>query len=251
MESSSKVMVITGAARGIGAATAWLAALEGYAVAINYHRQIEAANALATKIHQAGGRAIAIRADITQSKDVARLFTETNRLLGRPTVLVNNAGILEKQMKFEDMSMDRIARIFSTNVFAQFCCAQEAIRHMAYSKGGLGGAIINVSSRASVTGAPGEYLDYAASKAAMDTFTVGLAKELAEEGIRVNAVRPAFIFTDIHADGGEPDRVNRLKDSIPLKRGGHPEDVAHAILWLASEKSSYSTGTFIDVSGGK
>jgi len=246
-----KTILITGGSRGIGAATALLAAKEGYAVSVNYYRNKAAADTIVSQIKKDGGLAASIQADITKEQDVKRLFSETLQLFGRIDVLVNNAGTLEKQMKFRSMDLDRIIGIFNTNVFGQFLCAREAINYMGRSHGGRGGSIINVSSLASKTGSPNEYIDYAASKGAIDTFTMGLSKEVAEEGIRVNAVRPAFIYTDIHSDGGEADRVNRIKDSIPLKRGGQASEVAEAILWLASEKSSYSTGIFIDVSGGK
>lgn len=246
-----KTILITGAGRGIGAATALLAAKEGYAVAINYHRSKTAAEAIVARIQKEGGTASAIQANICREAEVEELFRETKRMFGGLDILVNNAGILESQMKFESMDLKRMERIFSTNVIGQLLCAREAIKYMALSKGGQGGAIINVSSLASKSGAPNEYIDYAVSKGAIDTFTVGLSKEVASEGIRVNAVRPAFIYTDIHSDGGEPDRVDRIKDTIPLKRGGHPTEVAEAILWLASEKASYCTGAFIDISGGK
>lgn len=246
-----KTILITGASRGIGAATALLAAKEGYAVVVNYHKNKGSADTVVSQIKNEGGSAVAIQADITKEQDVTRLFNETKRVFGNLDILINNAGILEPQMKFESMNMDRIINIFRTNVFAQFLCTQEAIKQMALSKGGNGGVIVNVSSLASKSGAPDEYIDYASAKGAIDTFTIGLSKELANEGIRVNAVRPAFIYTDIHTNGGEPDRIERIKNTIPLKRGGHPQEVAEAILWLASEKSSYCTGIFIDISGGK
>jgi len=246
-----KIILITGSSRGIGAATALLAAREGYAVAVNYHSDEAAADAIVSKIRESGGSAVAIQADISQSDDIARLFSETDRLLGRLDALVNNAGILEKQMRLVDMDAARLNRIFRANVIGQFLCAQEAIKRMSTKYGGSGGSIVNVSSLAARTGAPDEYLDYAASKGALDTFTLGLSKEVAAEGIRVNAVRPAFIYTDIHAAGGEPNRVDRLKDSIPMQRGGLAEEVAEAILWLISGKSSYTTGSFIEISGGK
>lgn len=246
-----KSILITGASRGIGAATALLAAKEGYAVAVNYHSNETAAKAIVSRIEEAGGAAVAIQADISQPGEVARLFSETDRLLGRLDALVNNAGILEKQMRLVDMDAARLTRIFGANVIGQFLCAQEAVKRMSTRLGGNGGCIVNVSSLAARTGAPNEYVDYAASKGALDTFTLGLSKEVANEGIRVNAVRPAFIYTDIHAAGGEPNRIERLKGSIPMQRGGSAEEVAEAILWLASEKSSYVTGTFIELSGGK
>lgn len=246
-----KNILITGSSRGIGAATALQAAYEGYAVAVNYHTDKVAADAVVSRITEAGGTAVAIQADISREEEVIKLFTETDRLLGRLDALVNNAGILERQMRLIDMDAARLNRILTANITGQFLCAREAVRRMSTKYGGNGGSIVNVSSLAARTGAPNEYLDYAASKGALDTFTLGLSKEVAAEGIRVNAVRPAFIYTDIHADGGEPNRIERLKDSIPMQRGGLPEEVAEAILWLVSEKSSYTTGTFIEVSGGK
>lgn len=246
-----KSILITGGSRGIGAATALLAAKAGYAVTVNYNQNKAAADEIVAQIKNDGGIAASIKADITKEQDVKNLFSATFNLFGALDVLVNNAGILEKQMKFKSMNLKRIIGIFNTNVFGQFLCAREAIKYMSFANGGRGGSIINVSSLASKTGSPNEYIDYAASKGAIDTFTIGLSKEVAEEGIRVNAVRPAFIYTDIHSDGGEADRVNRIKGSIPLKRGGQAIEVAEAIMWLASEKSSYCTGIFIDVSGGK
>lgn len=246
-----KTMLITGASRGIGAATALLAAQSGYTVIVNYARNEKAAEEVVTKIKSFGGKAIAIKADISKESEIIQLFLEIDRTFGSLDALVNNAGILETQMNFEYMDTDRLNRVFQINILGQLICSREAIKRMAIKNGGNGGTIVNVSSIASKTGSPGEYVDYATSKGAIDTFTIGLSKEVASEGIRVNGVRPAFIHTDIHADGGEPDRINRIKSGIPLQRGGLAEEVAEAILWLASEKSSYSTGTFIDVTGGK
>lgn len=246
-----KVILITGASRGIGAATAMLAAEAGYAVAVNYHRNKPAADGIVSAITAKGGTAVAIQADISKEGDVTKLFSETDRQLGTLYSLVNNAGILERQMRLEDMDAARLTRIFTANITGQIICAREAIKRMSLKHGGNGGTIVNVSSIAALTGAPGEYIDYAASKGAIDTFTIGLSKEVAEEGIRVNGVRPAFIYTDIHAAGGEPGRIERIKNNIPMKRGGSAEEVAEAIMWLVSEKSSYTTGTFINVSGGR
>lgn len=246
-----KVMLVTGASRGIGAATARLAAAHGYAVCINYFANGQPAEAMAAEIVRKGGRAIAVRADVSVEADVVRLFETVDRSLGRLTALVNNAGVLERQMRVEEMSAARLGRVFAVNVTGSFLCAREAVRRMAKRRGGAGGTIVNVSSAAARLGAPGEYVDYAASKGAIDALTIGLAQEVAGEGIRVNAVRPAFIHTDIHAAGGEPDRIERVEPLIPLQRGGEPEEVARAILWLSSDEASYSTGTFIDVSGGK
>jgi len=246
-----KVMLITGASRGIGAATALLAAERGYRVAINYRREREAAEALVAQISAAGGTAHAFTADISEEEDVLRLFREVDEAFGRLDVLVNNAGILERQMRLEDMDVARLQRVFAVNVTGTFLCCREAVKRMARKRGGNGGSIVNVSSMASRLGSPNEYIDYAAAKGAVDSLTIGLAKEVAGEGIRVNAVRPGLIRTEIHASGGEPCRVERLQAQIPLGRGGEAEEVARAILFLASEESSYSTGSFIDVSGGR
>jgi len=246
-----KVMIVTGAARGIGAATARLAAANGYAVCVNYLSNRSAADDVVASITEKGGVAIAIQANVAIEDEVIRLFERVDASLGCVSALVNNAGILEKQARVEDMDFERICRVFSVNVFGSFMCSREAVRRMSTKHGGNGGAIVNISSRASRLGSPGEYVDYAASKAAIDTLTIGLAKEVATEGIRVNAVNPGIIYTDIHARGGEPERVDRVKDAIPMKRGGYPEEVANAVLWLLSEDSSYTTGSFIDVSGGR
>jgi NAD(P)-dependent dehydrogenase (short-subunit alcohol dehydrogenase family) len=246
-----KVVVITGGSRGIGAATAYLAAERGYAVCVNYHNNKESANSVVSSIERKGGQAIAVAADISSESSVIQLFKTVDRELGIINALVNNAGILEPQMRVEDIDSARLNRIFSTNITGYFLCSREAVRRMSIKHGGAGGVIVNVSSGASRSGSPNEYVDYAASKGAIDTMTVGLAKEVAAEGIRVNAVRPASIYTDIHASGGEADRVDRVKEFVPMKRGGQAIEVAHAILWLLSEEASYSTGTFIDVSGGQ
>ena len=206
---------------------------------------------MVSSIEAAGGAAIAVAADVAKQADVERLFETCDKSLGTLSGLVNNAAILEQQMRVEAMTGDRLQRVFATNVFGAFACAREAVRRMSTSKGGRGGTIVNVSSAASRLGSPGEYVDYAASKAAVDTLTVGLAKEVAEEGIRVNAVRPGVIYTEMHASGGEPGRVDRVKAAVPMRRGGTAEEVARAILWLLSNDSSYTTGSFIDVSGGR
>jgi NAD(P)-dependent dehydrogenase (short-subunit alcohol dehydrogenase family) len=245
-----KVLIVTGGSRGIGAATAQLAAARGYDVCISYLRQQEAATGLVKSIEQKGGTAIAIAADIASEPDVIRLFHQATEQLGSITGLVNNAGILEPQMRLDSMDYARLNRVFSTNIIGSFLCAREAVKRMSALRGGNGGSIVNVSSGASRLGSPGEYVDYAASKGAIDTMTIGLAKEVAGEGIRVNAVRPGFIYTDIHASGGDPDRVNRLKTSIPMQRGGQVSEVAQAILWLLSDEAAYTTGSFIDVTGG-
>nr|WP_294981380.1 SDR family oxidoreductase [uncultured Pseudomonas sp.] len=247
----AQVMLITGASRGIGAATALLAAERGFTVALNYRREREAAEALVARITAAGGTAQAFAADVANEADVLRLFHEVDDAFGRLDVLVNNAGILERQMRLEDMDVARLQRVFAVNVTGTFLCCREAVKRMARRHGGNGGSIVNVSSMASRLGSPNEYIDYAAAKGAVDSLTIGLAREVAGEGIRVNAVRPGLIRTEIHASGGEPGRVERLQSAIPLGRGGEAEEVARAILFLASEESSYSTGGFIDVSGGR
>jgi NAD(P)-dependent dehydrogenase (short-subunit alcohol dehydrogenase family) len=245
------VLMVTGGGRGIGAATARLAARRGYAVCVNYLRDRAAAEAVVRDIRAGGGQAVAVRGDVAVEADVVQLFQECDRALGPLTALVNNAGIVERQSRVEAMDAARLQRMFATNVVGAFLCAREAIRRMSTKHGGQGGAIVNVSSGAARLGSPGEYVDYAASKGAIDTMTLGLAKELAAEGIRVNCVRPGFVHTDIHASGGEPNRIERLRDSIPMKRGGDPEEVARAVLWLLSDEASYSTGAILDVTGGR
>jgi NAD(P)-dependent dehydrogenase (short-subunit alcohol dehydrogenase family) len=245
------VVLVTGGSRGIGAATAVLAAQRGYAVCINYVHNRAAADAVAHTIRQAGGRALAVAADVAVEADVVRLFETIDRELGSLTALVNNAGVLEKKMMTETMDAARINRVLMTNVTGSLLCAREAILRMSKRHGGSGGAIVNLSSMAAKLGGAGEYVDYAASKGAIDAMTIGLAKELADQGIRVNAVRPGLIYTDIHASGGEAGRVDRLSDTVPMKRGGTAHEVAEAIVWLLSEQASYSTGTFIDVAGGR
>lgn len=247
----NQVLIVTGASRGIGAATAELSGQRGYAVCVNYLHNRAAANAVVATIKDQGGQAIAVAADVAVEAEVIRLFETVDQTLGTVTALVNNAGILERQMRVEEMDAARLQRIFATNVTGAFLCAREAIKRMSTRHGGTGGAIVNISSGAARLGSPGEYVDYAASKGALDTFTIGLAQEVAAEGIRVNTVRPGFIYTDIHASGGEPGRVDRVKQFVPLRRGGQPLEVAQAILWLLSDEASYSTGTFIDVTGGK
>ncbi len=250
-----KVILITGASRGIGAATAKLAGERGYAVAVNYHSNRAAANQVVKHIEQAGGRALAIAADIAVEAEVVAMFETIDRELGALHALVNNAGILEKQSRLEDMDAARWQRVLATNVTGAFVCAREAVRRMSLKNvnkyGGRGGAIVNVSSAAARLGGAFEYIDYAASKGAIDSMTLGLAREVATEGIRVNAVRPGVIYTDIHATGGEPNRVERVKDNVPMKRGGQALEVAQAILWLLSEEASYVTGTIMDVAGGR
>ena len=245
-----RVLMVTGGSRGIGAATARLAARRGYAVCVNYRRSHTAAEDVVRDIEASGGKAVAVEADVAVETDVIRLFETCDAKLGRLSGLVNNAGILESQMRVDGMDAGRLARVFTTNVFGAFTCAREAVRRLSTRHGGRGGAIVNVSSVAARLGSPGEYVDYAASKGAVDTFTIGLSREVAGEGIRVNAVRPGFIYTDIHASGGEPDRVDRVKASVPMKRGGSAEEVAAAIVWLLSDDASFTTGTFVEVTGG-
>jgi NAD(P)-dependent dehydrogenase (short-subunit alcohol dehydrogenase family) len=248
---TSRIILITGGARGIGAETARLAAARGYAVCVNYRRNESAARTVVADIETAGGTAIAVQADVALEADVMRLFATMDERLGSLTALVNNAGVLERQARVESIDAARLQRIFSTNVTGAFVCAREAVRRMSTSHGGAGGAIVNVSSRAAQLGSPGEYVDYAASKAALDTLTIGLAREVAAEGIRVNGVRAGIIATEIHADGGEPGRVDRLGPTLPMRRGGEAIEVARAILWLLSDEASYSTASFIDVAGGR
>jgi NAD(P)-dependent dehydrogenase (short-subunit alcohol dehydrogenase family) len=218
---------------------------------VNYHSNQAAAEKVVADIVGNGGKAIAVAADVSSEADVVRLFETVDNKLGRLDALVNNAGILDRQTRLEALDAGRLNRIFATNITGSFLCAREAVLRMSTRRGGKGGAIVNVSSAASRLGSPGEYVDYAASKGAVDTMTIGLAKEVAEEGIRVNAVRPGFIYTDMHASGGEPNRVDRVKAFVPMKRGGHASEVAQAILWLLSDESSFTTGAFIDISGGR
>jgi NAD(P)-dependent dehydrogenase (short-subunit alcohol dehydrogenase family) len=246
-----KVLLVTGGSRGIGAATARLAAAKGYAVCISYINNLAAAQNLVADIEQAGGTAIAVQADVAQEADILRLFAEVDTAFGPLTALVNNAGILEPQMRVDQMDVARLTRVLNTNIVGNFLCAREAVRRMSTRHGGSGGGIVNLSSVAARLGAPGEYVDYAASKGAIDSFTLGLAKEVAGEAIRVNAVRPGLIQTDIHGSGGEPGRVERLRTAIPMQRGGSADEVAHAILWLLSDEASYVTGAVLDVTGGR
>jgi NAD(P)-dependent dehydrogenase (short-subunit alcohol dehydrogenase family) len=251
MPNTAPIALITGASRGIGAATARLAAGPGYAVCVNYRHDRAAADAVVADIERTGGRALAVAADVSSEPDVVRLFETADRELGPIAALVNNAGIVGRQARLDEMDATRLNRMFAINVIGSFLCAREAVRRMSTHHGGAGGAIVNVSSAASRLGSPNEYVDYAASKGAIDTMTIGLSKEVAAEGIRVNGVRPGLILTDIHASGGEPGRVDRLRGSIPMQRGGGSLEVARAILWLLSGEASYSTGTFIDVAGGR
>lgn len=243
------VVLITGGSRGIGAATALLAAARGYDVCFSYQSQEDVAAVLTQKLQRLGAKALAVRADFSREADILALFNSIDCHFGRLDALVNNVGIL-RQKRFSDVQAEELQQLFSVNVIASFLCAREAIKRMAISNGGEGGAIVNVSSIAALIGSPFEYIDYAATKGAMDTFTLGLAKEIAEESIRVNAVRPGITNTDIHATGGEPDRVARIAPRIPMKRAGEPEEVAESILWLLSDAASYITGSILNVGGG-
>lgn len=245
-----KLALVTGGSRGIGRATARLLAARGYRVAVNYRQREEEARQVVAQIQQQGGDAFAIRADISDEAEVMALFAQLDQQPEPLTLLVNNAGILFQQCRTEDLAAARLQKVFATNVIGTFLCCREAVKRMGTHHGGRGGAIVNVSSAASRTGAPGEYVDYAASKGAMDTLTRGLSLEVAQQGIRVNGVRPGFIYTEMHADGGEPGRVDRLASAIPMGRGGEAEEVAEAIVWLASEAASYITGSIIDAAGG-
>lgn len=246
-----KVLLVTGGSRGIGAATARLAGARGYAVAVNYVRNQEAAEAVVADIAQAGGTAIAVAGNVAIEEDVLRIYASVDEQLGRLTALVNNAGILDRQARLDEMEAARMQRIFATNIFGAFVCAREAVRRMSTRHGGAGGAIVNVSSAASRLGSPNEFIDYAASKGALDTLTIGLAKEVGTEGIRINGVRPGLIHTDIHDDSGNPNRIAHFTPGVPMQRGGTAEEVAQAILWLLSDEASYVTGATIDVTGGR
>ena len=247
-----KILLVTGASRGIGAATALLAAESGYAVAVNYTANSLAADEVVRRIRAAGGTAMAVQADVAVEADVLTLFKKIDAKLGRLTALVNNAGVVDQASRVDAMDLARLQRMFAINVFGSFLCAREAIQRMSTRyPGGAGGAIVNVSSAAARLGAPGQYVDYAAAKGAIDTFTIGLAKELAGEGIRVNAVRPGIIETDIHASGGLPNRARDLAPQVPMQRAGTAHEVAETILWLLSEKSAYTTGALLDVAGGR
>ena len=246
-----KVVIVTGGSRGIGAAAARLIAAGGAAVVVNYGQAREAAERLVTEIEAIGGEALAVQGDVANEDDVLRLFRETEERFGRPSGLVNNAGIIQPQMRFEAMTAERFRRIVDVNLIGTLLCAREAVRRMSTANGGSGGVIVNLSSVAARLGAPGEYVDYAASKGAVDSFTIGLAREVAAEGIRVNAVRPGLIETDIHASGGDPGRIDRLRSSIPIGREGRPKEVAEAIVWLLSDAASYVNGAILEVTGGR
>ncbi|GLX79998.1 NAD(P)-dependent oxidoreductase [Thalassotalea insulae] len=248
---TKKIALVTGGSRGIGAATAQLLAQQGIQVVINYQKNQLAAEQITDSIIAQGYQAIAIQADVSQEEQVVELFKQIDVLDGKLTMLVNNAGILMQQSPVSELTAERINKILSNNVTSYFLCCREAIKRMSPNNGGQGGAIVNVSSAASRLGAPNEYVDYAASKGAIDSLTKGLSLEVAAENIRVNSVRPGFIYTEMHADGGEANRVERVKENIPMKRGGQPIEVAQAITWLLSEQASYVTGSHIELAGGK
>jgi NAD(P)-dependent dehydrogenase (short-subunit alcohol dehydrogenase family) len=244
-------LLITGGSRGIGAATALLAAQRGYAVAVNYTRHAEAANEVVRQIRASGGHAIAVQADVAEEAQVLAMFATIDAQLGRLTALVNNAGVVDVAARVDEMSVARLKRMFDINVLGSFLCAREAVKRMSTRHGGRGGAIVNVSSVAARLGGAGQYVDYAASKGAIDTLTVGLAKEVALEGIRVNAVRPGIIETEIHASGGQPERAQQMAPMVPMQRAGSALEVAQAIVWLLSAQASYTTGSLLDVTGGR
>lgn len=246
-----QILLITGGGRGIGAAVALLAAQRGFAVAVNYASNSLAADEVVRTIRAGGGSAIAVQADVGDEAQVMAMFEKVDAKLGRLTALVNNAGVVDVQARVDEMSVARLERMFRINVIGSFVCAREAVRRMSTKHGGTGGAIVNVSSAASRLGSPDQYVDYAASKGAIDTFTVGLAKEVADEGIRVNAVRPGLIETDIHASGGMPERAAMLAPTVPMKRTGTPDEIAGAIVWLLSPEASYTTAALLDVTGGR
>ncbi|SFJ81916.1 SDR family oxidoreductase [Bradyrhizobium sp. Gha] len=249
--SEVPLILITGGSRGVGAATARLAAAQGYDVAITFVSNEAAAQAVAADVRAAGRRALAVRADSADPEQVGQLFAAIDREFRRLDVLVNNAAVLAQQSRLEELGFERMQRIFAVNAIGPILCAQQAAKRMSYRHNGRGGAVVNVSSASARLGSPGEYVDYAASKGALETFTIGFAKEVARDGIRVNCIRPGHIYTEMHASGGEPGRVDRVKDTIPMGRGGQPEEVARAILWLAGAEASFVTGTFLDVTGGK
>ena len=245
------IVLVTGGSRGIGAATALLAAQSGYAVAVNYTRDSLAADEVVRQIRAMGGTAITVQADVAVESQVMAMFDKVDAKLGPLTSLVNNAGIVDVACRVDAMDWDRLQRMFATNVLGSLVCAREAVKRMSTRHGGAGGSIVNVSSAAARMGGAGQYVDYAASKGAIDTFTIGLAKEVAAEGIRVNAVRPGIIATDIHASGGQPDRARQMAPQVPMQRAGTALEVAQAIVWLMGDASSYTTGTLVDVTGGR
>jgi NAD(P)-dependent dehydrogenase (short-subunit alcohol dehydrogenase family) len=251
LQQTQKTLLITGASRGIGAATALLAATKGYAVAVNYTSNAAAADEVVQQILRGGGRAMAVQADVAVETEVMTMFAKIDAEFGHLDALVNNAGVVDQTSRVDAMTMERLQRMFAVNVFGSFLCARESVRRMSSRHGGKGGAIVNVSSAAARIGSPGQYVDYAAAKGAIDTFTIGLAKEVAAESIRVNAVRPGIIETDIHASGGLPNRARDVAPQVPMQRAGSADEVAQSIVWLLSDAASYTTGALLDISGGR
>ena len=249
--ATQRTVLVTGGGRGIGAATSWLAAQRGWAVAVNYTHGTAAAQGMVARIRDAGGTALAVQADVSDEAQVLAMFEAIDTELPPLGALVNNAGVVDVQARVDVMTLPRLQRMFAVNVFGSFMCSRQAVQRLSTAHGGAGGAIVNLSSAAARLGAPGQYVDYAAAKGAIDVFTLGLAKEVALEGIRVNAVRPGIIATDIHASGGQPDRAAQMAPTVPMQRTGSAEEVAQAIVWLLSDAASYTTGAVIDVTGGR